>query len=112
MIGNQICNIENVELESGSGPVIAITIALDCNDLSAAESFVAEVVDALLEHESPPETSALLVTLTGTMKPDEFALFWNFYVEENERLAEFMSAMQTAEVAWMEFDDHDTVSLI
>ncbi len=110
--GNQITSIENLELVSESGPVVAVTIALDCNDLSGAEPFVAEVVDAVLEHPFAPDTSALLITLTGTLKPDEFALFWNLHVEENENLFQFMLKMRTAEVAWMEFDDHASVSLL
>ena len=100
---NQIVRIETVDLERGNEPITGIKIAVDCYDLSGAESLVSEVVDKFLVHRmcSPPETSLLLITLMGALKPEEFASFWKKHLEQNEALGFFMSQMEKADVAGM-----------
>ena len=102
MTVNQVNKVETVELEFDGSPVTAIMMAVDCHDLSVADTFIASVIDEFLSHRmiSPPDTNALLVTLVGAMRPEEFAFFWNEHVESNAALQVFMSQMKVADVVW------------
>ena len=107
-MANQIVRNETVEWESEDGEIVhAIEMALDVDDLSAAEPFVAEVANAFLMQRmvSPPETAGLLITIVGSMGPREFAIFWSLATEDNPAIQEFMAKMEMADVVGSMPDD-------
>jgi hypothetical protein len=100
MAGNEIAQLETVELQSASGPVVAIMIAVNIGDARRAEAFVGQVTEKFKVHRtcSPPETSYLLVTIIGDMTAQQFATCWKALVAEDPILETYLSMMHVADV--------------
>src|SRR5262249_25596344 len=89
-----------VQLQSDGEPFHAIMMALDVNEPAQADDFIQEVARRfrLQRMSSPPDTAALLITITGALPASSFADVWNRVREGDEILNVFMSRMRKADV--------------
>jgi hypothetical protein len=100
MATNTIASVKTVELDSPTGPLVAIMIALNIGDSKHAVPFVREVAQKFNVHRtcSSPETAALLVTIIGDFSASEFAKQWKELQGEDQILKFYMSMMRMADV--------------
>src|SRR4051812_10222912 len=97
---NQIQSISTKPLDSENGTVLAIMMALDVSDLKQADDFVQSAVEKFKAQWmcSPPETSALLITLIGAMSAQDFARRWQTIASADKVLHHFMTQLEMADV--------------
>src|SRR5580700_10932943 len=97
---NAVAKIKTVNLDSKTGPLVTIMVAVDIDNPAQADAFCEEVAQKLLAHRmlSPPETAGLLVTIIGDMPVARFAQRWQQLKQADPALAFFMSQMRVANV--------------
>jgi len=97
---NAVANIKTVNLDSKTGPLVTIMVAVDIDNPAQADAFLEEVAQKFLAHRmlSPPETAGLLVTIIGDMPVARFAQRWQQLKQADPTLAFFMSQMRVAKV--------------
>jgi hypothetical protein len=98
---NSIAVVRTVDsLQSPEGPLIVIMIGVNVLDASTADAFISEVAERfkMQRMTSPPDTNALLITLTGEISAVRFAQRWQGLVGADAILAQFMSQMRLADV--------------
>jgi hypothetical protein len=94
---NRIAQIETRELNESTA---AIMVAVNMDDRTTADSFVKEVLQAILNQRmiSRPDTSLLCITLIGSVTTREFATFWRKHIAAQPAMAGFLKLMQAADV--------------
>ena len=97
---NSIAQITTVRSEGPNGPANAIMIAVNIDDPSSAEAFVAQVAEQFKVHRtvSPPDTSMLLITLVGGLTAERFAAKWREIEQADPVVKAYMSLMVIADV--------------
>ena len=100
MASNRIRSLDTKTLDSPNGPIVAIMMAVDVFDANRLIDFMPIVVDKFKAHRlcSPPETSALLVTLIGDISAEQFVQQWVSLASKDQILHHFMTEMQLADV--------------
>src|SRR5579859_204076 len=86
---------------SGAGKQVPIIVmGLDLDDPDALDPFMPEVAEALRSQRmcSPPETTAMFITLIGKVGADDFKLNWAKEVSRDPILRVFMDQMKEASV--------------
>jgi hypothetical protein len=97
---NRIAEVKTVQLQSDGGPFHALMMALDVNEPAEADHFIPEVAQRFKVQRmaSPPDTSALLITIIGELPASSFAQGWQRLRTSDEILNVFMSQMRKADI--------------
>ena len=105
-----LAGIQTVELDGEDGPVTAIMANFNF-DAPLTNEMVSEAITAIKCQRmlSPPDTSALLITIIGSVTGAQFAKEWRKIGANDEALQSFMSTMQIADVMSSPVDGDDSV---
>lgn len=100
MAANTIRSANTIEIDSQGGPAFALMIAVDFHDLSLAASFCKEIAERFKVQRtlSPPQTTAMLITLIGEMTAAGFADHWTRLTAADPIMSYYMSQMNRADV--------------
>lgn len=100
MIDNpNLARIQTVEVDGPDGPMIAIMANFNFEP-PLTDAMVHGAVDTIRNQRmcSPPETSALLVTIIGDVTLDEFVPKWHEAIAADAAMSVFMPMMAIADV--------------
>jgi hypothetical protein len=94
-----LAKIQTVEVDGPDGPMIAIMANYNF-DPPLTDIMVRRAVDTIRNQRmcSPPETNALLVTIIGDIKLNEFLPKWHDAVAADPAMSVFMPMMAIADV--------------
>jgi hypothetical protein len=97
---NRVRQLETRVYEGDDGPVHLVKVGIDVADAGAADLFVARLVRqvALQRSCSPPQTTALVVTIVGELTAPAFAALWWKHLMDSTAMSFFMSKMTHASV--------------
>ena len=115
-MANRIHNILTRYADRDDEKVPIIMMGLDVDELDDLDAFMSQVAATFRTQRllSPPETSAMFVTLVGPLTAAEFKRRWTKQVARDPILGQFMARMNDASVLHGERDGTviDHISLI
>ena len=105
-MANRIHNLLTRYADRDGEQIQIIMMGLDVDDLGNIDAFMREVCAAFRSQRmmSPPQTSAMFVTLIGVLTAKEFKRRWAEAVARDPILAHFMARMEDASVLHGEQD--------
>lgn len=113
---NKIISLKTIGVKTEKGIAHAIMIGVEVLDVLKVDQLVQNVIEKFKNQKmaSPPDTSLMLITITGDLTAKDFKKSWDIYIKKDSVMKVFMSQIKKADVihGTKEGKPLDSISLI